>query len=164
MKGLSLLEVLITILIFSFIIVAIYMVLDIGNLTFSTDIALLDLLQQSRLGMSWMVKDIRQASPSSIVITGGSRIDFNIPNIPNEPIAISYYLDNGQLIRESPSGSGERRIVANYINSLCFFCNTCADNCSNPNTLQIEVGAYKVAANGRAYAFSLKQKVTLRIN
>lgn len=158
MKGISLLEVLITILIFAFISCGIYGVLNLGNITFSTDLTLLNLQHQARQGMEWMVRDIRQAIPSSVVISGGLRIDFNIPN---DSDTISYYLNNGQLIREEPSGSEGRRIVANDINNLCFFCNTCGDNCANPNSLQIRVDAYKVA-NGKPFSFFWKERVRLR--
>lgn len=117
--GISLIEILVTALIFSLIIVAIFGVLEMGNRTFPNDLGLLDLQQQARQGMDRMIREIRQSSASGVSIGGGgANITFSIPNITS----IYYYLDTNshRIIRQQPKDTGSTKILANDIDSLSF--------------------------------------------
>ena len=151
MRGFTLLETLITVVIFAFLVGGITQVLNVGNLTFPIDIGQMELQQQSRLAMQWMTRELRQAS----------RVDSPVPvNADSDQVSfdsggnsgIIYYLNaSKQIIREFPSGS--RKILANNITRLKF---TLANS-----LLKIEVGAAQTIMN-KALIFSLKEQVKLR--
>lgn len=131
MRGFTLLEILVSVLILGFLFAAIYGVLDVGNIIFREDMSLVELQQQARQAMAAMVKEIRESRPSEISITdGNTQITFNVPpEVYGEPWVgpISYYIDadddnndsiTDQIIREYPTGT--RKILANDIASLSF--------------------------------------------
>ncbi len=167
MKGFTLVEVLFTMAIISILIAGLFMVLNIADVTWSLDEGLLGLQEQARQAMDGMVRELRQSRGSNVTITGGTSIQFSIPtNITSEPVAysdlISYYVDNGQLIRRHPLD--ESRVVANDINSLTFSCwngTNWGDDCSESNILQIWLSAGKTVRQ-RPLSFNLTEKVRLR--
>jgi type II secretory pathway component PulJ len=160
-RGFSLAETLIAAAIFAFLIVALTSVLNIGNLSYPVNTGYLELQQQVRQAMAWLVKEAREADASSVVITvlgaDSDRLVFNTPTKSN----VQYYRDtadiNGdgrinQLIREYPAGA--RRVVAGDITRLKFT--------HSPSTvLNIEVRSDKTVML-RALSFSFAEKVRLR--
>lgn len=79
----TLLETLIAIGIFSFVILGFFSVLGVGGGNYSAGLVSLSLQQQARQGMNWLVKEVRQASWDSIDIpvevdaNRNNRITFN---------------------------------------------------------------------------------------
>lgn len=131
MKGFTLLEILVSVLILGLLVCGIYTVMNVGNLIYSEDINLLGLQQQVRQGMDRMVNEIRESKPSEIsIVEANTKIIFKIPpEVYGDPWigSISYYRDVNdanndavidQIIREYPSGT--RKILANDITSLSF--------------------------------------------
>ncbi|MFH1338439.1 MAG: prepilin-type N-terminal cleavage/methylation domain-containing protein [Candidatus Omnitrophota bacterium] len=148
MKAFTLVEVLVSAAILSLIIAGLYAVLNIGNATFGTDTKLLDLQQNARLAMEWMVRETRESSPAGTQIAGGNSITFDTPNEAD----IQYYRDaaNFRLVREYPTGTV--RIIANNIETLSFslsgFVLTIQFTARNPQRADLSL--------------SLKQQVRLR--
>lgn len=65
-KGSSLLEVLVTLLIFSIIIAAVNATLLIGDSSWNTNSIRIELQQELRKAMDWMKDDLRQSGPTAI--------------------------------------------------------------------------------------------------
>lgn len=130
MRGFTLLEILVSVLILGLLFAGIYGVLSVGNIIFGEDINLVDLGQQARQAMDAMVKEIRESKSSEITIISGNTISFKVPPVVyGDPWVgpISYYRDVNdanndgvvnQIIREYPTGT--RKILANDITVLSF--------------------------------------------
>ncbi len=174
MKGFTLVEILVSVLILGFLFAAIYGVLNIGNIIFKDDITLVQLQQQVRQGMDAMVNEVRESKSSEVTTAdGNTKITFNIvPEVYGNPWVgpISYYRDVNdtnndgvvnQIIREYPAGT--RKILANDITALSFSI--------TGDVVEIQLAA-KLAARGRELCFpvlycndtskTLKEKVKLR--
>jgi prepilin-type N-terminal cleavage/methylation domain-containing protein len=161
MKGFTLLEVLISLVILSIITVGIYGVLNISDKTYQNDLGLLDLQQQVRQSMDGMVKELKQSKASLISISNaGARIDFKVPiDLTTSPVTytdfIAYYLGGNQILREFPAGT--TKVLANDINALNFSL--------AGNELQVQLSAQKTVRQ-RVLTFPLTglltQKVRLR--
>jgi type II secretory pathway pseudopilin PulG len=152
MWGFTLVDVLVSIAILSLIIAGVFGVLNMGNTTYNTDLSLLDLQQNARQGMDWMVRELRESSSGDINIVPIDADDDQITfNTPNET-GIQYYRDmtERQIIREYPAGT--TRIIANDINSLNFSL--------SGNLLEIQVTAIKTQRPD--LTFFLKEQVRLR--
>jgi prepilin-type N-terminal cleavage/methylation domain-containing protein len=104
-KGVSLVEVLMTVVIFGALSIGFYGLWNLGNRTFYADSNLVELQQQARNGLDRMVRDLRQAVTSSVSITtisaSSDRVTFNTIS----STGVKYYLSGTQLIREYPSGT-----------------------------------------------------------
>ncbi len=160
MKAFTLVEVLVSLVILSFLIVGIFGVLNIGNIGFYTDMVFLDLQQQSRQAIHWMVKELRESKASDISIVSLDEDDDQITfSTPNEA-GIQYYRDvndinndsiEEQIIREYPAGT--QRILASDISSLQFSLNN--------QLLEIQLTANR-AALSRDFSFPLKINIHLR--
>ena len=116
MKAFTLVEILVTILIFSFIVGGIYGVMNISKTNYDTNLVSLNLQRQARQGMSWLSREIRQA------VTIGIEEDENNNDIITfdtlDATGIKYYVETTQLKREYPTGTVE--IKANDITALSF--------------------------------------------
>lgn len=164
MKGFTLLEVLITCAILGIVTVGILAALNVSNMSWNTDSALLDLQAQTRLAMDVVTRESRQSSPDQPgremnISDSGASIDFYIPEIAD---AISYNLSNETMTREYPPGT--IRFVANNITNLTFCCvggNWPCSDCANSSILQISIKSAKVA-QGRPLSFNLSEQVKLR--
>jgi len=65
-KGFTLIEILVSIAILSVVIAGIFAVLNIGDMTWHSDMGVVNLQQQARQAMGSMVREIRQASDITI--------------------------------------------------------------------------------------------------
>ena len=72
MRGFTLVEILVSVVILAFLFAAIYGVLNIGNIVFKDDMTLLELQQQARQGMDAMVNEIRESKSSEVSIVEGN--------------------------------------------------------------------------------------------
>lgn len=165
MRGFTLAEVLVSVVILGFLFAAIYGVLNIGNIIFKDDITLVELQQQARQGMDGMIRELRQSKASVITINSSSDISFTIPaQTYGDPWLgpIRYYLDSGigQIKRDY---AGATKILANDITALSFSI--------TGDVVEIQLAA-KLSARGRELCFpvpycndtskTLKEKVKLR--
>ena len=171
MRGFTLVEILVSLLILSVVLAGIFAVLNVGQMNWNSSMSSLDLQQQVRQAMDGMSKEIRQSSFSNITINPDQgAINFTVPiDITTNPITysstINYYLnDNSQIVREHPSGT--TKILANDISNLSFCCvGIVAANCldyDNSTAVQIYVEGNKTV-RGRTYLpFNLTEQVRLR--
>ena len=156
MKGFTLVEVLVCVLILSFLVLGAFSVLHIGETTCNTDLGLLDLQQQARLAMDGMIRELRQTDAARINFISDYEITFSVPpaTVGSDWIGpIRYFLDSteNQIIREHPAGT--EKIVANDVNSLSF--------ALNGDILNIQLTCAKRVLN-RDLAFYLEEGVRLR--
>ncbi|MCK4917558.1 MAG: prepilin-type N-terminal cleavage/methylation domain-containing protein [Candidatus Omnitrophica bacterium] len=112
-RGYTLIEILIVAAIVVIMSVGIISVLDIGNKSWNQEMALVGLQQEIRLAMEGMSREIRQGQ--NIIITGGTIIEFNIPDITD---SIKYSFIGSQIVREHPSNVTQ--VLSNNISFLNF--------------------------------------------
>ncbi|MCM8823938.1 MAG: hypothetical protein NC822_04615 [Candidatus Omnitrophica bacterium] len=157
-KSLSLIELIVSTAIISFIFAVIISVFYISNLNWNIEKELIKLQQTSRITLEGMIRELRQGRVSSLTISDdGKTIDFSIPSIGN---SIRYTLIDNQIIRQDSNN----RVILNNVNSLNFCCdhgNLCDTNCSDTYMLCIHLVTSK-QLYGRQLSFSLKEKVRLR--
>ncbi|MDP8266770.1 MAG: prepilin-type N-terminal cleavage/methylation domain-containing protein [Candidatus Aceula meridiana] len=150
-KAFTLIELMVTLLLFTIILTAIYSTFIISTRFYQTDEPLVTLQQQARQGMNWLVKDLRSSITGSIAISyGGPGIDTITFNTPTRT-GIQYYVTSGQLIREYPAGT--TRIIANNISSLDYVFGGSALRI----TLTTSTTSFK-----RPLSIQLREKITLR--
>lgn len=147
--GFTLIEILLSIIILSILIAGIFAVLRIGDMSWQSDMGLLDLQQGVRQAIDGMTRETRQGRPTDITITPhgvtpGDTIQFLIPDSVN---TIQYSLQNEQIVRQH---AGTNTVLANNINSLSFClwdgvdcCDTTLENCSSAHILEIQLRAEK---------------------
>lgn len=150
-KAFTLVEVMISLGILSFVLLAGYGVLQAGNTIFVKDEALLVMQQQTRDAMNRIVKEVRQASSQTITSnyngTTNDKIVFTIPTATG----IQYYLNGTNLVRQYPSGTTNN--IASNISVLKFTLTA--------SLLQIQITANQVIYSVTT-SFSLTDKVRLR--
>jgi len=116
-KGFTLVEVMITLAVFSIIIGAIHQVFVAGQKAWNSDLSLLDLQQASRRGIHGLVREIRAASLGSISISeSDTKIEFDTPSENN--IQFFLNIDDSQLIRQD--SLGVQRILASNVEDVAF--------------------------------------------
>lgn len=131
MRGFTLVEILVSILILGLLFAGVYGVLSVGSIIYRDDMSLLELQQQLRLAMQAMVRETRESKSSEVTLSdANARITFNIaPATYGDPWVgpISYYRDindvnadgiTDQVLREYPSGTW--KVLANDITVLSF--------------------------------------------
>lgn len=111
-RGFTLFEVLIVAVILSVMSFSIFAIMNVANVNYAVDLGLLNLHQQARQAMEWIIKEARQAS--LVTITNGNAISINTPSATG----IQYYLSNNSLVRKNPNGI--TRTIANNISGLTF--------------------------------------------
>lgn len=173
MRGFTLVEVLITVFIFSLIFMAMFGVLSVGVGSWHTDDVEAGLNQELRKTLMVMNKQLRQSRTS--VVTGVpaddnyyTSITFKVPedvdgdgdvidSLGNIEWSgdINYSLNaNNQIIRSTQSGSS---ILANNISSLQF-----RRPAGNPDIIEIYITAQKATSMGRNLGSSIASSVRMR--
>ena len=149
----TVLELVISLSILAVVAGSIFAVLNVGDMTWRREMAMVGLQQDVRLAIDGMARELRASNSSSITITGGSRIDFSIPS-PSDPtssVAIAYYLSGDQIIREHPVGT--TKVLAENITALVFSL--------SGDVVAVDVGASDTARGG-IVNFDLTEQVRLR--
>lgn len=166
MKGFTLVEVLVAVLIFSFISAAIFMVLSVGKASWYTGDAEIELNQEMRKALMIMNGQLRQSS--SAVISGVpandnyyTSITFKMPEGVDSDGSIDWSEDinyslnaNHQIISLN---AGASSILANNITSLQF-----RRPSGNPDIIEIYIIAQKNTAGGRSLQDSITSSVKMR--
>ena len=149
MKGFTLVETMISMLILSVVLLGVYGVLNTGQKVCAKDFVLLEVQEQARNAMARIVKDVRQSSAATITVISASnhRLTFTIPSATG----VQYYLNGTNLVREFPAGTMVN--VASNIGLLTFT--------QTGTILQIQVRADKAFFSSTT-SFSLVEKVRLR--
>lgn len=173
MRGLSLVEVLVSILIFSFIFIAIFNILSSGQASWYTADVQIELQQEIRKALMVMNTQLRQSGSS--VISGVpaddnyyTSITFKIPqdldgdgdvidSIGNIEWSnnITYSLDSNRILRTVEGGATS--ILANQISNLRFLRPSGA-----PNIIEIGITAQKDNVFGRSLQLGVSSSVKMR--
>ena len=156
MKGFSVVEIVVSVLILTFLVAGIFMVLNVGDMSYDTDMGLIHLQQQARLAMDGMTRELRQADISADP-DGADSITFNAPLAlnPTQWIGpITYQLDSNQNQIIRTLAGVPNKILGNNISSLSF--DLIGDN------LDIELTCQITTTRRRDLSLSLKEKVRLR--
>lgn len=168
-RGFSLIEIMISAAILSLVILGILGILQFADMTWHSDMGLLDLQQAGRQAMDGISREIRRADPLRNVTMAidGTSIQFYIPDYAD---SITYSLSNNQIIREHPGGTN--RVLANDISSLGFCwlhtdgsCTTnrdCSELCSKSYLAQVQLRAGKTVKQ-RQLVFPLAGPLTEQV-
>ncbi len=168
--GFTLLEILVVIFLFSIISAAIFSVLATGRNSLSAGESQIGVQQACRNGLDSMIKELRQASVSTItgVPADGTNYNSITLQIPTAigaagitwSSSIQYALgglNGAQLLRTQ---SGSQRVLANNISALSF-----NRSAANPNVINISITAQKNTFPGftaRQSTINLVSQVKLR--
>jgi prepilin-type N-terminal cleavage/methylation domain-containing protein len=118
-KGFTLLEILVTILIFSFIVGGMYGVLNVSRTNYDANSVSLNLQRQARQGMSWLVRDLRAAKASSTnIVQDGS--NNNITFNTSSETDVKYYVNATTSQLKRISSTSAEVVKANDITGLVF--------------------------------------------
>ena len=148
-KGYTLVEVAMSVLLLSFILLGVYGVLATGNALTVNDNALLEMQQQARNGMDRIVREVRASSARTITVidANSDRITFTTPGATG----VQYYRSGTNLVREYPSGT-----TVNVANSIAYLKFTVS-----ASLLNISLRADKTTY-GKTVSFSLVENVRFR--
>lgn len=116
-SGFTIIELMVSLGIFTILIAGIYTVLLIGDSTMRTGLTYIELSQDVRLGIDRMIKELHNARRSTISIPDDSYITFQVPGNSN---IIQYSLgglDGRQLIRTE---TGASTVLCNNVQSIQF--------------------------------------------
>jgi len=175
LKGLTLVELMIVLLIFSIILGAIFAIMNVSRTSWQTGNVQVEMQQETRKGMDRMLRELRQSGQT--IITGVpangvsySSIAFQIPEDGDNDgdvtdgsgniewsAQITYSLgglDGEQLLRTS---GGSSIVMANKIISLQF-----SRAATTPNILEISLQAQKNTAQGTTIQSNLNSQANLR--
>jgi len=116
-EGFTLVELMVTLGIFTILIAAIYAVLSIGDSTAQTGLTNIELSQNVRLGTARMLKELHNVRRSTVSIPDGSYITFQVPGNSN---IIQYSLGglNGRQLIRTEAGTGT--VLCNNVQGVQF--------------------------------------------
>jgi hypothetical protein len=159
MRGLSLVEVLVSVFILGILVIGILNVMDLGSENYHINAGSLELQRQAFQALDWMINELREADITSITPLDADS-DQIVFDAPGGDSGIQYYRDindaNGdgsidQVIREYPPGT--RKVLANRITRLKF-------THSSP-FLDINISTAQTVRQ-KQLSFALKERVMLR--
>ncbi len=170
-KGVTLPELLVTVLLFSIIVSAMYTMLIMGTETYQTTKIKTELVQNLRTSMDRMKADLRKAGSSSIidVPADGSwytSIEFRIPegvdgsgytDWPTE--TVDYSLTSTDLMRKLQDGVtvNENRTIATFIQTL-----QVRRLAATPHIVEVSLTAQRDTPKGNTLSSTNSFKVVLR--
>jgi type II secretory pathway component PulJ len=150
MKAFTLLDTLIALVIFTFVIAAMYGVITTANISYNTDTTLMYLGQQARQVMFWLTKDMREASSVSITYIDDDS-DLIVFDTIDEP-GIQYYLDGNQVVKEYPLNT--KRVIGNNIARFKFS--------RAGKEIEVDLMADRELSSQTTLSFPLREKLRLR--
>jgi prepilin-type N-terminal cleavage/methylation domain-containing protein len=115
--GFTLVEAMVSVSIFSLMMLALTGILGTGSKVYQVDSSYLQLHQQARQAMDRMVREIRESRASAVSM--GVDISDRLTFSTDSASSIQYYLDGNKLVREYPAGNIQ--VVAVNIGRLKFF-------------------------------------------
>ena len=169
LKGLTTVEVLVTVLIFSIIAGACYMALISGNMSWQVTSVATELQQELRKGMDTMTEDLRQTGASTITDVNADGAPYNMitfkictgvsgGNISWSSNTVQYALGSGinvnKILRTS---GGQSKVIAQDIQTLQI-----RRQSSAPNIVEVSLSAQKNTVGGRLLSLSSIFDVKLR--
>ena len=153
-EGFTLVELMVTVLLFSGIIALIYSTLVLGNYSWQVSRNNIFLQQEARRALISMVKELRSAE--NVSVSQSDQIDFSVDGIGD----IQYTLESNQITRKDPttglSPDGRSIILANSISNLSFTLDLDTD------AVVINITAVTTTLQGNALNFNLNGRVRFR--
>lgn len=129
-RGFTLVEAMITVVFFSLIVGACFLLSKVGNDSWQVNSTRVDLAQNNRRAVDWLMNELRQSSVSTIVDVPANgqwydQITFKIPQgIVNGQVdwsaPITYALGGDNQDQFIRSQGGQERVLANYFSSIQF--------------------------------------------
>lgn len=167
-KGVSLVETMVVVLIFSLLVTGLYSVATVGDNSWQVNRVQIQLQQELRKAMDAMVNDLRQAGPSSIVDvpTDGNWYNSITFRIPEGVAAGSIdWTDNTLQFLRAGTGTlqlqriygAQTKIVSNNITSLQF-----RRFSTSPSSLEVALQAQRNTLKGQPITYNLNFNVQLR--
>ena len=159
MKGFTLIELMIVLLIFSIILGSIFAVMTMGNKAWQSGNVQVEIQQETRKGMDSMLKELRQSSLGQITVAANT-VTFRIPQSVNNSGNITWCgdilyslggLNDEQLLRTQGE---ESRVLANNVQGLQFS--------ASGKEITITVVVEKESVSQRTLTTTLSSQVTLR--
>ena len=157
-KAITLMEVMVTAVIFSFVAAGIYMTFIIGNRSWAYYNESVILKQEVRRSLFTMAQELREAKDIFITTDDikGATISFSRPSVG--PVSFSWTNRGENAHRIIRTNKKQTRILANHISGLSFHQETIHD-------LTIELSATKKSPKtGQDLYFHLKETIALRSN
>ena len=148
-KGKTLIELLVALLIFSSMMLGFYALMNFVNTRSFLDSVRVDMQQQARNGMERIMREVRESSTIAITVVDANSDELSFTT-PNE-VGIQYYRDGINLVREYPPDT--TKIIASNILYLKFT--------QAGNLLQIQIRADK-SLKSQTISVLLTEKVRLR--
>ena len=185
--GFTLIELMVVILIFSIIVAAIFGVLTMGRQSWQTGTTQVQLQQETRKAMDWMVKEIR---PAKLISISGSSIKFKVPidediidtTVDNDVLDVngdiewgandgindrldwtieySLSISNGQTLRKVFDNASIEQINLRKVlaNKIIML----SFNSVSASEISVGITAQKDAIPGRTMQSNLQSQITLR--
>jgi len=165
--GFTLTEILVAVSLYSLIAVACFVAFITGNRSWQVNKAQLEIQQELRKAMDWMIEDLRQSGSSAIVDVPSDGVWYNsltfkmAEGINNGNISwsddVQYDLggtNSNQLLRQT---GGEEKVLAQDITSLLF-----RRQVSTPASMEVSLTAQKTTPEGQALSQDLNFQIKLR--
>lgn len=143
--GLSIVEIMVSAVVFVIIIACVMLVFRSDDTNWQVETNLITLEQKTRYVMDGMIREIREGT---ILEANPGNITFTIPDSAN---SVRYYLSDGKIMREHPSGT--TMVLTADIESLVFS--------ATPTMVQVKITSAKSVMQ-RPLSFTLTEKVRLR--
>ena len=167
-SGFTLVESIVTVFIFAMILSGVYATLAVGDDSWQTNKTKIELQQEARKAMEYMINDLRQAGDASITNvpannTWYSTITFKIPSgvssgsitwNNNSIVLAKGGTGNSQLIR---TYAGNPKILAQNLQSIQF-----RRQSTSPDILEVSIQEQGVTAKNRTLTYTLNFSLQLR--
>ena len=148
-KGFTLVELLLSLAIMSIILLPLTMTVTTGYKTFFREDENIDVMQNGRFAMDKMVRAIREADPSNIIVTDTNRL-----RILSDEIETEYFRDGNWIYEKK--GASPKKEIARHINALLITKNN--NGLGQLKSIDIEI----VLSSERLKNYTLKTTVYLR--
>jgi len=165
--GFTLVEILVAVSLYSLIAAACFVAFITGNRSWQVNKVQLEIQQELRKAMDWMIEDLRQSGSSAIVDVPSDGVWYNsitfkmAEGINNGNISwsgdVQYALggtNSNQLLRQT---GGEEKILAQNITTLQFRRQT-----GTPKSLEVSLTAQKTTPEGQVLNQDLNFQIKLR--
>lgn len=154
--GFTLVELMVSTILLTFIIGALIVVFNIGRDAYDSNEGILDMQRVINQSIDGMLIELRQSRAADIIISGGgASISFVVP-ISVDPLtnssSIQYYVDvDNQFVREHPAGTVQ--VLAINVNSVNFNL--------NGNIIDIVIQAV-IPFKAQDLNFTIRERISLR--
>ena len=152
-QGLSLVEVLVTVLILTMLVGVVYAGFSAGSMSWQTYQSNIVAQQQVRKVLETIKRDLREGSGISITQSASS-VTLSFSKTNGDSITYTWTNTGNQATRVIRQINGTSTVMANYITGFSLTNNT--------TSITVDITATKTSPGGHAGALNLKEKIALR--